>query len=212
MHVIKFTVNPFYENTYLIHKEEVALLVDPGFTSKTEQQTFTHYVQEHNLNLQAVVLTHAHVDHILGIDFIMDNYGADVYLSHKDLYLWENAAQQAAMFGISLDQPKITPFCLEADKEVEIGDFKFKTLFTPGHSPDHLSFYFHDQQKLIAGDTLFKQGIGRTDLYKGDFSLLEKSILEKIYTLPDNTEVLPGHGPATTIGFEKQHNSYVRGK
>lgn len=206
----KFTVNPFYENTYLIHSDEHAILVDPGFTSKNEQQTFISYVEKHDLALQAVILTHAHVDHILGIDFVRQTFDTDVYLSHKDLYLWENASQQASMFGISLEKPNFTPFSLEADDETEIGSFSFKTLFTPGHSPDHLSFYFKKHNTLIAGDTLFKQGIGRTDLYKGDFSLLEKSIRQKLYTLPNETDVLTGHGPATTIGFEKQHNSYVR--
>jgi len=206
----KFTVNPFYENTYLIHNDNKALLVDPGFTSKSEQKDFIAYIEKQSLALQAVILTHAHVDHILGIEFIRTAFGTDIYLSHKDLYLWENAAQQASMFGISLEQPGFTPVSLEADKEIQIGFFTFKTLFTPGHSPDHLSFYFEENNTLIAGDTLFKQGIGRTDLYKGDFSLLEKSIRQKLYTLPDETEVLPGHGPATTIGFEKGHNSYVR--
>jgi len=206
----KFTVNPFYENTYLIHKKGKALLVDPGFTRKNEQQTFIDYVEKHELMLEAVILTHAHVDHILGIEFVIESFGIDVYLSHEDLYLWENAAQQASMFGISLAQPDFTPHALETDEEIEIDTFTFKTLYTPGHSPDHLSFYFKEHNTLIAGDTLFKQGIGRTDLYKGDFSLLEKSIRQKLYVLPKQTDVLPGHGPSTTIGFEKQHNSYVR--
>jgi glyoxylase-like metal-dependent hydrolase (beta-lactamase superfamily II) len=114
------------------------------------------------------------------------------------------------MFGINQGGLDFIPENLPTDDVFEIGSFTFKCLYTPGHSPDHLSLYFEDDGVLLAGDTLFKESIGRTDLYKGSLEVLEKSIREKLYTLPAETVVYPGHGPETNIAHEKKNNPFVQ--
>ena len=141
---------------------------------------------------------------------MLKDFEAKVYVNTGDLFLWENFGSQATMFGLNQVAFSFTPEALPKDAVFEIGNFAFNCLYTPGHSPDHTSLYFEDEELVIAGDALFKGSIGRTDLYKGDFEVLEKSIQEKIYTLPKNTKVYPGHGPSTSIGFEKENNPFVK--
>ncbi|HLR76066.1 MAG TPA: MBL fold metallo-hydrolase, partial [Balneolaceae bacterium] len=118
--------------------------------------------------------------------------------------------QQAAAFGVETKAFGFEPKPLKPQQNWQIGAFTFDLFYTPGHAPDHVVLYNQREEFLIAGDTLFKEGIGRTDLYKGDLKQLKKSIKEKIYTLPDNTVVYSGHGPATTIGHEKKANPFIR--
>lgn len=207
MEIQKFEVGPFLENTYLLTKNGQHLIVDPGFSSETEYQR----VKEQMIGeLKAVVLTHAHVDHVMGISRLRNDFEVPVYLCSEDRFLWGNFGSQAQMFGINQTGFGFEPEDLPSDGLFSIGDFEFECLYTPGHSPDHISLYFKDQELVIAGDALFKESIGRTDLYKGNFELLAKSIKEKLYTLPDQTKVYPGHGPETTIAHEKQNNPFVQ--
>lgn len=206
-----FTVGPFAENTYLLTKEKKSILVDPGFFDPREFNQFKEELTELGSELIAVVLTHAHVDHILGLDKVLKEFEVPVYLNHTDLYLWNHFPDQAQRFGFQGASFDFTPEPLSDQKGFELGPFVMDLLYTPGHSPDHISLYFPGEDVLIAGDVLFRESIGRTDLYKGDFSLLEKSIREKLYTLSDSTKVYPGHGPSTTIGHEKLNNAFVKG-
>lgn len=202
-----FETGPFVENTYLLSQKGESILVDPGFSSETEFQEFKKALDN---ELVAVILTHAHVDHVLGLSRVLKDFDVPVYLNTSDLYLWENFGNQAQMFGLSNAGFSFTPQPLPADEDFKISSFSFRCLFTPGHAPDHTSFYFKEEQLVIAGDALFKESIGRTDLYKGDFDVLSKSIREKLYVLPDETVVYPGHGPQTTIGHEKRNNAFVK--
>lgn len=212
MEIQHYTVGPFAENTYLLTRGGKSILIDPGFFDPRE---FSHFKQEFDENgneLIAVCLTHAHVDHVLGLDKVLKEFDVPVYLNQSDTYLWDNFEDQAKRFGFSAAGfDDVNPSSLKAQKGMKIGPFQFDVLYTPGHSPDHVSLYFKDAGVVIAGDALFRESIGRTDLYKGDFSRLEKSIREQLYTLPDNTRVLPGHGPSTTIGHEKQNNPFING-
>lgn len=210
MKIDTFTVGPFAENSYLITRDKESVLIDPGFSNSSEFQSFKKILTENDSNLIAVILTHAHVDHVLGLNQVLQAYDVPVYLNHSDLYLWENFEQQSAMFGIRTGGFSFTPEPMDEQRDFQAGPFTWDVLYTPGHSPDHVSLYNKTENILIAGDTLFKESIGRTDLYKGDFDLLASSIREKLYTLPDDTVVYPGHGPATSIGHEKSHNPFVR--
>lgn len=210
MKLSTFTVGPFSENTYLLENSGEAILIDPGFFNPNEFNQFHSHLVNSGSSLIAVILTHAHVDHVLGLDKVVSNYDVPVYLNHSDLSLWENFPNQARMFGFTSDGFDFVPKPLEENKEVQFGSFTFDVLYTPGHSPDHVSLYFKDQETLIVGDALFRESIGRTDLYGGDFDLLAKSIREKLYMLPDDTKVYSGHGPETTIGHEKIHNPFVK--
>ena len=206
-----YTVGPFSENTYLLSTENESILFDPGFFDPVEYRTFKDELDESGSQLIAVILTHAHVDHLLGLEKVLKDYKVHVYLNHSDLYLWENFPNQAQMFGFRTASFDFVPEPLPEQKDFKVGDFQFDVLYTPGHSPDHVSLYFKDEGLLISGDALFMQSIGRTDLYKGDFDTLATSIRKKLYTLPDETVVWPGHGLSTTIGFEKEQNGFVKG-
>lgn len=209
MQINRFTVGPFGENTYLLTEGAQAVIIDPGFVEDAEFQDFQSEIEDQQLDLIAVLLTHAHVDHVLGLSRVLEQYDIPVYLSEKDRYLWNNFSSQAAMFGLKADGFDFDPKPLPVQPDWEIGNFSFDVRYTPGHAPDHVSLYLPDSDAIVAGDTLFKEGIGRTDLYKGDFKVLEKSIKEELYSLPDNTVVYPGHGPETTIAHEKQSNPFV---
>lgn len=207
MEVQKFEVGPFLENTYLLKKEDQYLLVDPGFSTEPEYQELKSSL---NGELKAIVLTHAHVDHVLGLGRVMRDFDIPVYLCDEDRFLWENFGSQAQMFGINQGGFDFEPEPLPSEGSFSIGNFEFKCLYTPGHSPDHISLYFDEDELVIAGDALFKESIGRTDLYKGNFELLKKSIKKQLYSLPDQTTVYPGHGPTTTIAHEKNNNPFVQ--
>lgn len=204
-----FEVGPFAENTYLLIQEDSAILIDPGFSNETEYQSFQSALKE--VTLDAIVLTHAHVDHVLGLQRVLKDHDVKVYVNSDDLFLWNNFGSQATMFGLNQVAFSFTPESLPKDEKFEVGGFKFECLYTPGHSPDHTSLYFKDKGFVIAGDALFNGSIGRTDLYQGSFEVLEQSIKEKLYTLPGNTKVYPGHGPVTTIEAEKAGNPFVKG-
>lgn len=210
MELKKFEVGPFTENTYLILKGEQALLIDPGFASTDEYKAFKSELNGTDAELQAICLTHAHVDHILGLHKVLNDFDLPVYMNHTDLFLWKNFEQQSQAFGFKSVGFDFTPEPLPEQDDFTIGNFTFDVIYTPGHAPDHVSLHFQDEGILIAGDVLFFDSVGRTDLYKGDFDTLASSIREKLYTLPDHTSVYPGHGPATTIGREKTHNAFVK--
>ena len=211
MRIDSFTVGPFAENTYVLTENGESLLVDPGFIEDSEyRQVMSAILDNNSSSLKAVLLTHAHVDHVLGLARVLEDFDVPVYLSDKDRYLWQNFPSQAAMFGFKSDGFSFEPKPLEIQKEWKIGNFSFDVRYTPGHSPDHVSLYSSEDEVVIAGDALFKEGIGRTDLYEGDFNTLEKSIREQLYTLPNETVVYAGHGPATTIGHEKKANPFVK--
>jgi glyoxylase-like metal-dependent hydrolase (beta-lactamase superfamily II) len=207
-----FTVGPFAENTYLLIKDGKAVLIDPGFSNQAEFRAFKEKLASSGAELLGILLTHAHIDHVLGLKRVLNEYSVPVYMNHSDLQVWNNLPNQAAMFGFTLQDFDFTPDPLPDEGNVELAPFQFETLYTPGHSPDHVSIYFKTEHVLIAGDVLFRESIGRTDLYRGDFELLASSIREKLYPLPDDTVVYPGHGPETTIGHEKKSNPFVPAK
>jgi len=210
MNLHSFTVGPFAENTYLLLNEGEALIVDPGFSDEEEYNKVKSRIEESGAELIAVILTHAHVDHVLGLSNVLNDQNVPVYLSDKDRYLWNNFDSQAAMFGFRASAFGFEPEVLPVRNDWQIGSFSFEVRYTPGHAPDHVSLYSSEDELVIAGDALFREGIGRTDLYEGNFELLEKSIREYLYTLPDDTSVYPGHGPATTIAHEKKSNPFVK--
>lgn len=209
MDIYSFTVGPFAENTYLLINEGEALLVDPGFTSSNEFDEAKSVLESKDASLVGILLTHAHVDHALGLPFVLNYSQVPVYLSDKDRYLWNNFASQASMFGLNVEGFDFTPDILPIKSNWSVGNFTFDVRYTPGHAPDHVSLYHKGSRTLIAGDALFKEGIGRTDLYKGSMETLKESIQTQFFTLPDETTVYPGHGPKTTVGHEKKANPFV---
>ncbi|OGW65657.1 MAG: MBL fold metallo-hydrolase [Nitrospirae bacterium RIFCSPLOWO2_02_FULL_62_14] len=183
-----------------------AIVVDPGGAF---EQILTE-VRNLGLTIERILHTHAHFDHFLASSAIRKATGALLCLHEADRKLWDMLDLQCELFGV-VSAPAVKPeHFLKDEEQVGIGGFKGVALHTPGHTPGSMSFYFQSQQLVLAGDTLFRGAIGRTDLWGGDFKAIERSIKERLYTLDEQTRVITGHGSETVIGFEKDENMYVR--
>ncbi len=183
-----------------------AIVIDPG----DEISKILEIVNRHGLTVKTIVITHAHIDHIGGAEKLRTATGASVYMHPADKMLSDQLEAQAAWLGIEAPKdPGIDTPAREGDI-IRAGAIEAHVLHTPGHTPGSISIYLPAQSKLIAGDTLFEGSIGRTDLPGGDTQQIGRSIKGKLYTLPENTLVYPGHGGITSIGKEKKHNPFVR--
>lgn len=182
-----------------------AVIVDPG----EEADRFLAEVRARGWTLAAIWLTHAHIDHILGVAAVHAATGAAIHLHAGDRPLYENLPQQAQWFGMTASAPPLVDYWLSAGQVLTVGSHRFEVRHVPGHSPGHVAFV--TQGIIVGGDVLFAGSIGRTDLPGGNMAELEASIRREFYTLPDATRVLTGHGPETTIGQERRSNPFVRG-
>jgi hydroxyacylglutathione hydrolase len=184
-----------------------AIVIDPG----DEISRIEAVLKRHQLTVKAIIITHAHIDHIGGAQKLKTLTGAPVYLNERDQVLYDNLEMQAAWLGI--DTPEQTEIDVSArdGDAVALGGAQFQIMETPGHTQGSLSVWIPAEQKLVAGDTLFRDSIGRTDLPGGDGRMILRSIHDKLLTLPDETLVIPGHGQATTIGRERERNPFLRG-
>jgi len=182
-----------------------ALIVDPG----GDAEAILAKLDDLNLNALAIIHTHAHFDHILAAGEIKKATGAPIYLNKDDFPLWKSLEEQCVMFGFPSDIKLPDPdYYLSDDHDLNCcGGI---AIHTPGHTPGSTSFWFEESNILIAGDTLFKGAVGRTDFPGGDFEQIRVSIRERIYTLNEGAVVIAGHGPMTTIADEKNNNKFVR--
>lgn len=206
-----FEFNPFNENTYLLWDDEskITAVIDPGCYDDYEKDELKNFIEENNLIAALLLNTHCHIDHILGVSFIKENYDVKYLIPEKDLPLHKNAVLQGEMFGFDLEVlPEPDEFISE-DKLIKIGQDQLKPLFTPGHTAGEFCFYSEENKICITGDVLFHQSIGRTDLWGGDYDTLINSIKSKLLTLPDDTKIYPGHGVDSTIGAEKKQNPFL---
>lgn len=211
LYLKSFTFNPFQENTYLLYDENgVAFIIDPGNHNNTENTVLKNFIKEKNLTLTRLLLTHAHIDHILGNKFIYDTYGLLPELHKEELYFIERLPQTATTYGVPFEPSPMPKKFIEPGDKILLGAYEFETLFTPGHSPGSISYFNKENNLLISGDVLFHGSVGRTDLPKGDHSTLLKSIKEKLLVLDDKVKVYSGHGQSTTIGYEKQNNPFLK--
>jgi glyoxylase-like metal-dependent hydrolase (beta-lactamase superfamily II) len=210
IHIQKFTFNPFQENTYLIYNNEKdCVVLDPGNSNPVEDQQLFDFIEEENLQPFLIFNTHAHLDHILGNQSVHDAYDIPVALHPKEKEIYKSSPQLAQMYGMPpFELPEPTVW-VDVDAPLKIGEEKLQLLFTPGHSPGEVSLYHEDSKQLIAGDVLFRESIGRTDLPGGDHATLLESIRNKFWPLPEEVEVFCGHGPETTIGHEKENNPFL---
>lgn len=212
LEIYTLVVTPFQQNCRLLLDTEsrALVVVDPGGDIP---QILTS-IKNLKPSSTDIWLTHAHIDHAGGVRALKGMTGARLFAGEVEQAMRASIEDQAEMYGLSPQEyencPEPEVYLKEGD-EVEVGIFRGKVLFTPGHSPGHLSFFFPTESMLIAGDTLFDGSVGRTDIPGGDFELLSKSIRNKLYTLPNETLVMSGHGPDTTIGKEKRNNPFVKG-
>lgn len=204
----QFTFNPFQENTYVLYSGKDAIIVDPGCYEKHEQDELVSFLEREKLTPQMLVNTHGHIDHVLGNAFVKSKYKIPHFIHALDVPLLAAVQSYASNYGFAAYQTAEAEHLLEAGSRHQLGDTSFTILFVPGHAPGHTALYFDQEQKLISGDVLFHESIGRTDLPGGNHAVLLSIIRQVLYKLPDTVEVFPGHGPATTIGHEKAFNPF----
>ena len=211
MKIKTFTFNPIQENTYLVYDEtNEAVVIDAGCISEIEKRALKNYIDDNELTLKRVLNTHLHFDHQFGNKFLYNTFGIKPEAGKEDEYLLENVIAQTRSFGMAVDE-EAQPLggYITDNQEIKFGNTTFKAFHVPGHSPGSMAFYYEKEGVLFAGDVLFRASIGRTDLPKGDYATLIHSITDKLLPLPDSTVVYSGHGPATTIGFEKKNNPFL---
>jgi len=212
MKIDRLILGAFETNCYILRNSETAkdcLIIDTGL----EASELIDFLQEHKLNPLAVVLTHGHVDHIAGVAVLRKNYpDIKVYIHKLDAeMLREDASHVSALTGRQPSTADIigTDFVIEDASCIEQAGIKLEVLHTPGHTPGGICLYSKDEGIVFTDDTLFANGVGRTDL-GGNMEQLIKSIKEKLFTLPNETAVYPGHGPVTTIARAREHNPFLQ--
>lgn len=210
--VHSFVFNAFQENTYVVYDENgLCAIIDPGISNRDEELSFTSFIKQNRLKPVALYNTHCHIDHVLGNHFIYEEYGLIPQFHEGEVPVLVAVENMAPMYGFRYETSPIPEKFLTENQVVILGDYTLQLLFVPGHSPAHLCFYSRENGFVIGGDVLFRNSIGRTDLPGGNHQQLLDNIRQKMYTLPDDTVVYPGHGPTTTIGFEKETNPFIQG-
>lgn len=212
--VDSIVVGPIQCNCYVLSDETSgkAFLIDPG----AESPDLIAYLERKRLDIQAILITHAHIDHIGGIEAVHAQSSAPVYYHAGDQFLYQDVMMQAQLFGVTppqlmAKQPRVGEGSLRADQEFAFNGGKVRVIHTPGHTPGSVCFHaFGQESVLFTGDTLFAGSIGRTDLWGGDYDQIIESIRGRLLVLEDSVMVLPGHGPETTIGEERRSNPFLR--
>ncbi len=208
--VAKFVFSPFQENTYVLYDDtNECVIIDPGCYTEGERKELSQFIESAGLKPVRLLNTHCHLDHVFGNKYVSEKYGLGLECHEGELPVLRYAKVAANMYGVPMeDSPEPTRF-IEVGEVITFGETALKVLFTPGHSPASVCFYCEASNFVIAGDTLFRLSIGRTDLPGGDFATLSKSIKEQLFPLGDDVRVYSGHMEETTIGYEKIHNPFV---
>lgn len=208
-----FTFNVFAENTFILWDDisKESAVIDPGNSTMEEDEILQEFILTNKLEIKYLINTHCHIDHILGCSFIKKNFNPDYFAPEKDLIFLENAHQQAQMFDLILNHPPKPDQLINEKTQFFLGNSEITCLFTPGHTPGEFCLYLKEEKICITGDVLFKEGIGRTDLWGGNYNTLIESIEKKLFTLPNDVIIYPGHGEISTIGYEKQFNPFLEG-
>lgn len=206
MYLNKLALGPLGTNCYIVHSNNEAIIFDPG----GDGDKLVNWLDENNMSPVAVLLTHAHFDHIGAVDHIRDYFSIPVYL-HKEEADWleDPSLNGSSLFQDSKIKSRPADYFLHIGKN-DIAPFTFEVRYTPGHSPGSVSFVFHEGKMVIGGDALFRGGIGRTDLPGGNTQVLIDSITTELLTLDESYAVYPGHGPETTIGMEVETNPFLQ--
>lgn len=209
LHIQSFVFNFAGENTYILYNDQKeAWLFDPGNFHVQETNAIEKFITDNELKIEKILLTHAHIDHVMGLQWACDKFKLPVILHKDDQEVLDMLPMSGARFGIMVPPVKVETQYVKEGDVLKFGEEEFKIYHVPGHSPGSIVFHNEKNKFMISGDVLFQGSIGRTDLYKGDYLLLIKGIKEKLFVLDPETQVLSGHGNPTTIGFEKEHNPF----
>jgi hydroxyacylglutathione hydrolase len=207
LHIRTFIAPGFGENSYIVWRdaERRAVCFDPG----SSVSGMLELLEQEGLTLEAVLLTHAHLDHVEGVARLVAVTGAPVYLHPADRFLYDHVASQARQFGMRVEEPPAPAHALAHGQQLELGGVRYDVAHVPGHSPGHVLFHVADAGCAFVGDVVFQGSIGRTDLPGGDYAQLISAIREHVLTLPEETVLYPGHGPETTVGHEGTTNPFL---
>jgi hydroxyacylglutathione hydrolase len=209
--VKSFTFSPVQENTYVLYNEKgKCCIIDPGCYFPEEKQELKSYIDENSLQPILLLNTHCHLDHVFGNKFIAKTWGLKLHMHPLEKPVFDFAPQSGQMWQLPFDNYEGEIVYMKEGNFIKIGDDSLEIRFTPGHSPGSVSFYYQPGGFIIGGDVLFNGSVGRTDLPGGDFKILFNSIQTQFFSLPDETKVYSGHGPVTTVGFEKMNNPFVK--
>lgn len=206
-----FPFNPFSENTYVVFNEEKdAYIIDPGNFTDEETDLLENFIADKGLKVQNILLTHAHIDHVLGLQKAFDKYQVPVLMHPLEEEMLDRNPMDANRFGFFFKPFKGQISFIQENDLIMLGNEEFKIIHVPGHSPGSVAFYHQPQKFMISGDVLFEGSIGRTDLYKGSHEDLIENITTKLFILDEETKVYNGHGNPTTIGFEKNYSPFFK--
>ena len=206
-----FSFNPVEENTYILYNEKKeCCIIDPGFYFPAEREKFKGFIEETNLQPTLLLNTHCHLDHVFGNKFVHDTWGLSLHIHEKEKQMLDLAPASGEMWQLPFENYEGELIFIKETSGIKIGNDELEIRFAPGHSPGHVCFYDEVDGFAICGDVLFHGSIGRTDLPGGDFHILINSIQTQLFTLPDETKIYCGHGPMTTVGFEKMNNPFVK--
>ncbi len=205
-----FSFNPFHVNAYVLYDETgECAIIDASCYESHEQSQLKKFIDDKSLKPVLLLNTHCHIDHILGNNFVAETWNLKP-LMHKDcIPFLENAVEYGQTFGFNVQQPVMPDEFITDDQIISFGQQELKVLETPGHAAGSVCFYHQKENFVVAGDVLFNNSIGRTDLPTGDYDTLIHSINTRLMVLPDETKVYCGHGPATTIGMESKNNPFL---
>ncbi|MBN8687034.1 MAG: MBL fold metallo-hydrolase [Chitinophagales bacterium] len=205
-----FTFSPIQENTYVVYNEQKqCCIIDPGCYFPEERDELKTGIEKAGLNPVLLLNTHCHLDHVFGNKFVHETWGLDLHLHEKEKPVLDFAPLSGERWQLPFDNYNGPLVYLQEGNFIKIGEDRLEIRFTPGHSPGSISFYCAESGFVISGDVLFNRSVGRTDLPGGNTDTLMDSIRTQLYILPDETRVFSGHGPVTTIGYEKKNNPYV---
>ncbi|MDP4662364.1 MAG: MBL fold metallo-hydrolase [Salibacteraceae bacterium] len=207
----KFVFSPFQENTYIVYNQHKnAIVVDPGCYENQEKEALKSFIKTEGLTVKKLINTHCHLDHVFGNRFVCDSYQVLPEYHKLDEPTMKMAPISASMYGIPgfEESPKCEEYLME-NTVLSLDEDEFELRFCPGHAPGHLVLVNHSQKLVIGGDVLFRASIGRTDLPGGNHQSLIDSIKSQLFTLSDDFLVYSGHGPETTIGYEKENNPFL---
>lgn len=204
-----FVVNDFGVNAFVIYDETGdAVIIDGAVNSEYEISKLFDFINNTGLDLKYILNTHGHLDHICGNSYLKSQYNIPILMNSNDNFLVETAMSQAAMYGFRMEMPPKADRTINEEDIIKFGNSELIAIHVPGHSPGSIAFYNPESNVVFTGDALFAGSIGRTDLPGGNHQQLLNSISEKLFVLPADTLVFPGHGPQTSIREEKKHNPF----
>ncbi|MEN9547803.1 MAG: hypothetical protein RIR12_394 [Bacteroidota bacterium] len=209
--VKSFTFSPVQENTYILYNEKGdCCIIDPGCYFPKERDDLKTGIEKTNLNPILLLNTHCHLDHVFGNKFVNDTWALPLHIHALEKPVLDFAPQAGNMWQLPFDNYEGPLVYIKEGEKIKVGDDELAILLVPGHSPGSIAFYNEAGGFIIGGDVLFRESIGRTDLPGGNYETLLQSIHTHFFTLPDETKVYSGHGPVTTIGYEKRNNPFVK--